>query len=205
MVLVHNWPFFQFFFFLYLPIQARKMCFIILQNEKTPSWLRKQEVKKIKKLRFFQRGQSVVQVQNWPYFHHIFLGDKGQENVLYDILERKTVFQAIKTTGFIRQKIDIFPKGLLHGSGPKLAIFPTLFSCQYRPTKCVLSYCRTKKSLSSLKKQEVQKVKKWSFFQRGYNMVLVQNWPFFEFIFFANIVQQNVFYHILDGRNAFLG
>ena len=32
-------------------------------------------------------------------------------------------------------------------------------------------------------------------------MVLVQNWPFFQFSFFANIGQENVFY-ILERKNA---
>ena len=37
-------------------------------------------------------------------------------------------------------------------------------------------------------------------------MVLVQKWPVFQLFFFlANIVQENVFYDILEGKNAFLG
>ena len=47
-------------------------------------------------------------------------------------------------------KIDIFPKGLTHGFGPKMAIFPTFFFRQYRPGKCLLRYSRTKKRLSRL-------------------------------------------------------
>ena len=36
-------------------------------------------------------------------------------------------------------------------------------------------------------------------------MVLVQKWPFFQLFFLGNIGQENVFYHILEGGNAFLG
>ena len=36
-------------------------------------------------------------------------------------------------------------------------------------------------------------------------MVLVQNWPFLRVIILGNIVQENVFYDILEGKNAFLG
>ena len=36
-------------------------------------------------------------------------------------------------------------------------------------------------------------------------MVLVQKWPFFQLFFLANIGQENVFYDILDRKNAFLG
>ena len=35
-------------------------------------------------------------------------------------------------------------------------------------------------------------------------MVLVQKWPFFQLSFLANIGHQNVFYDILERKNAFL-
>ena len=79
----------------------------------------------------------------------------------------KTPFLAIKTKSSKNRKIDIFPKGLTHGFGPKMAIFPTFLFRHYRAGKCLLRYSRTKKRLSKLKKQKSQKVKKWTFFQRG--------------------------------------
>ena len=36
-------------------------------------------------------------------------------------------------------------------------------------------------------------------------MVLVENWPFFQLFFLANIGQENVFYNILERKNSFLG
>ena len=36
-------------------------------------------------------------------------------------------------------------------------------------------------------------------------MVLVQKWPFFNLFFFCNISHENVFYDILERKNAFLG
>ena len=36
-------------------------------------------------------------------------------------------------------------------------------------------------------------------------MVLVQKWPFFQLFFLDNIGQENVFYDILERKNAFLG
>ena len=65
------------------------------------------------------------------------------------------------------RKIDIFPKGLTHGFGPKMAIFPTFFFRQFRPGKYPLRYCTAKKRLSRLSKQKVPKVEKLTFFQRG--------------------------------------
>ena len=36
-------------------------------------------------------------------------------------------------------------------------------------------------------------------------MVLVEKWPFFQLFFLGNIRQENVFYDILEPKNAFLG
>ena len=58
----------------------------------------------------------------------------------------KAHFQTIKTRSSKGQKIDVLPKGLSHGFGPKMAIFPTYFFWQYRPGKCLLRYSRTKKT-----------------------------------------------------------
>ena len=58
-------------------------------------------------------------------FQTFFLGNKGQENEFYDILERKNAFLRYKKRSSNSQKIDVFPKVLSHGIGPKMAIFPT--------------------------------------------------------------------------------
>ena len=36
-------------------------------------------------------------------------------------------------------------------------------------------------------------------------MVSVQKWPFFQLFLFGNIRQENVFYDILEQKNAFVG
>ena len=80
----------------------------------------------------------MVLVQKWPFFQPFFLGNIGQENVFHDILERKNAFLGYNNKKFKQSKIDIFQKGLIHGSGPKMAIFPIFFSMQYRLGKCLL-------------------------------------------------------------------
>ena len=62
----------------------------------------------------------------------------------------KTPFYAINTRSLKSRKVDIFPKRLNHGFGPKMAFLPTFFVRQYRPGKCLLRYSRTKKFLSRL-------------------------------------------------------
>ena len=48
-----------------------------------------------------------------------FLGNIGQENVFYDIVERKNAFLGYKNNKFKKSKNWFFPKGLAHGFGKK--------------------------------------------------------------------------------------
>ena len=66
-------------------------------------------------------------VQEWRFFQFLFLGISGQENVFYDIPERKNAFLGYKNKKFKKSKMAIFPKGLTHGLCPKMAIFTTFF------------------------------------------------------------------------------
>ena len=67
---------------------------------------------------------------------NFFLGNKGQENIFYDVLaQKKTLSRLQKQEVQKVQKIDIFPKGSTHRFGPKIAIFTTFFFRQYRPGK----------------------------------------------------------------------
>ena len=66
--------------------------------------------------------------------------------MFYDILEQENAFLGYKIKKSKKsKKINIFPKGLVEGFGPKLAFFSCFYFRQYRPGKCVLRYSRTKK------------------------------------------------------------
>ena len=69
----------------------------------------------------------MVLVQKWPVFQLFFLENIGQENVFYDILERKNAFLVYKNKKFKIRKIDALLKGLTHGFGPKMAILTSFF------------------------------------------------------------------------------
>ena len=62
-------------------------------------------------------------------FPTFFLGNIRQEHVFYDILEGENAFLGRKQKKFKKPKREIFRKGLTHDFGPKMAIFPTFFSC----------------------------------------------------------------------------
>ena len=69
----------------------------------------------------------MVLVQKWPFIKLFFLGNVGQEMFFYDIVNEKTPFYAIKKRSSKGRKSSIFPKGLAHDFGPKMAIFPIFF------------------------------------------------------------------------------
>ena len=71
----------------------------------------------------------------------------------------KTPFQAIKTRSSKSEKIHIFPKGLTHGFGPKMALFQTFFFLGNIGQKNV-SYdiLERKNAFQGYKKK---KIKKW--------------------------------------------
>ena len=54
----------------------------------------------------------MVLVQKWPCFTIFFLGNISQENVFYDILERKNAFLGYKNKKFKKSKNSHFSKGV---------------------------------------------------------------------------------------------
>ena len=46
----------------------------------------------------------MVLVQKWPFFLVFFLGNIGQENILYDIVERKKAFLGYKNKKLKKSK-----------------------------------------------------------------------------------------------------
>ena len=71
----------------------------------------------------------MVLVWKSPFFQLFFLGNIGQENVFYDILERKNAFLSYKNKKFKKSKNWHFSRGV-KGFGPKIAIFPIFFFSQ---------------------------------------------------------------------------
>ena len=153
--------------------KSEKTVFFIYFGQKRIHFrTQKRSFKKAQKIEIFQRGQSMVLVTKIELFTMCaFLAnqerkDRFQNNILdnLDIFQeiqaremsfkifqnKKTPFQAIKKKNSQTRKIDIFPKGLTHGFGPNMAIFPTFFFRQYKAGKCLLLYFRTKKRLSRL-------------------------------------------------------
>ena len=102
MVLVKKWPFFNFFFLdnigqgnFFYDILERKNAF--LGNK----------IKKIKKSKNCHCSKGVnpwFWSKNAHFFNFSFLGNIGEENVFYDILEQKNTFLGYKNKKFKKSK-----------------------------------------------------------------------------------------------------
>ena len=144
------------------------MSFTIFQNEKTPFQAIKTTSSKSRKIDFFPKGLTHNFGPKMAIFPTFFFRQyKPGKCLLRYSRTKKTPFQAIKTTSSKSPKIDIFPKGLTHGVGPKMAIFSTFFFRQYKPGKCLLRYSRTKKTPFQAIKTTSSKSRKFDISPKG--------------------------------------
>ena len=113
----------------------------ILERKNAFQGYKNKKFKKSKNWHFSQEVNPWFCSKNGHFLNFFFLGNIGQENVFYDILEQENPFLGYKNKKFKKSKI---------GFRPKMAIFPTFLFRQYRPRKRLLRYSRTKKRLSRL-------------------------------------------------------
>ena len=79
------------------------------------------------------------------------------------------------------------------------------FFRQYRPGKCLLRYCSTKKAFLGYKNKKFKKSKNW-LFSKGVNpWFWFKNGRFSNLYCLGIIGQENVFYDIQDRKHAFVG
>ena len=110
MVLLQKWSFFQLFFL--GNIGQENVFYDIVERKKRFSKLQKQRVQKVEKLTFFHGGNPLVWSKNGHFSKFFFLGNKDQENVFYDILERKNAFLGYENKKFKKSKNSRFSKGV---------------------------------------------------------------------------------------------
>ena len=182
------------------------MSFTIFQNEKRPFQAIKTRSSKSRKIDIFLKGLTHGFGPKIPIFPTLFFQAIQARKMSFTIFQNeRTPFQALKTRRSKTRQIDIFPKGLTHGIGPEMAIFPTFLLRQYRPEKCLLRYSRTKKMPFQAIKKRSSKSRKIHIFLKWLNHGFVKTWPFFQLFSLSNIGQENVFYDIPERKIAFLG
>ena len=124
-----------------------------------------------------------------------FLGNIGQENIFYDILEPNNTFLPSKNTKLKKSKNWHFSK--THGFGPNMAIFPTFFLGNIGQENVFYDILEPKNTFLGYKKTKFKKSKN-RHFSKGVNPWFRSQNCHFSNIFFLGIIgKENVFYDIL--------
>ena len=108
-------------------LKKENVCYDILERKNAFLRSKNNEVQKVEKLTFFPRGYPMVLVRKWPFFQLFFLANLGQENVSYDILERKNAFLRYKNKKSKEPKNWHFSKGVNPWFWSKNGHFSDLF------------------------------------------------------------------------------
>ena len=181
---------------------------MIFQKKKTPFQAIKTRSSKSRKIDIFLNGLKHgfgPKMAIFPTFFSFRQYRQGKCLLRYS-RTKKMPFQDIKTRSSKSRKIDIFLKGLTHGFGPKMAIFPTFFFQAIQTRKMSFTIFQNKKIPFQGIKRRSSKGRKIDIFLKGLTHGFgPKNGHFSKFSFLGNINQENVFYDILERKNAFLG
>ena len=106
----------------------------------------------------------MVLVQKWPFIQHFFLGNTGQENVFYDIIERKNTFPGYKNKKFKKPKNWHFSKGVNPWFWSKNGHFSNCFFLGSLGEENVFyEILELKNTFQGYKNEEFKKSKNWHF------------------------------------------
>ena len=137
-------------------------------------------------------------VQKWPFFQIFFLGNIGQENFFYDILQKKNACLGYKNKKFKKSKNRHFFKEVNQWfwSGPvlvqKWSFFQLFFYGNIGQENVFYDIPHRKNAFVANKKKS-WKSRKTDFFFKGVNPYFwSKNRQFFNFFFLGNIGQENV-------------
>ena len=145
-------------------------------------------------------------VQKWPLFQLFFFGNLDKENVFYDIQQRKNAFLRCKNKKSKKAKNWHFPNGVNPWFWPKKGHFSNLFFLSNLGQENVFyDILERKNAILGYKNNKLKKSKNWHFSKRDNPWFWSKNGHFFNFFFLSNLGQENVFYDILERKNAFLG
>ena len=102
MVLVQKWPFFTLFFL--GTLSQENVFYDIVERENAFLGYKNKKFKKLKNWHFFKGVNPWFWCKNGHFSNFFFLPNIGQENVFYDIVERKNTFLGYKNKKFKKSK-----------------------------------------------------------------------------------------------------
>ena len=110
----------------------------------------------------------MVLLEKWPFFQLCFLGDLVQENVFYDIRERKNAFLGYKKKKFKKSKNWHFFKGINPWFCSNNGHFSNFFLGKIGQENFFYDILKRKNALLGHKKKKFKKWKNWQF-SKGVN------------------------------------
>ena len=148
----------------------------------------------------------MVLVQKWPFSHFFFLGNIGQENVFYDILQRKIAILGYKKIKFKKSKNWHFSKGVNRWFWSKNGHFSNFFFQAIQARKMSFIIFQNEKTPVQPIKKRSSKSPKIDIFPKSLTHGFGPKMAIFSsFFFLGSKGQENVFYDIVEQKNAFLG
>ena len=147
----------------------------------------------------------MVLLQNCHFPNFSFLGNIGEENVFYNILEGKNAFLSYKNIKFKKSKNWHLSKGDKTWFWSKNGHFSKFFFLGNIGQENVFyDILEGKNAFLSYKNMKFKQSLNWHFSTRVNPCFWSKNGHFSNFFFLRNIGWENVFCYILEGKNAFL-
>ena len=138
-------------------IDQENVFYHILEQKNAFLGYKNQKLKKSKNWDFSKGVNPWFCSENGHFSNVLFLGNIGQENVVYDILERTKAFLGYKKRSSKIRITGIFPKGVTHAFGPKMAIFPTFFFTQLHQENVFYDILERNNAFLAYKNQKFKK------------------------------------------------
>ena len=155
--------------FIFQAIQAKRISFKKFQNEKTPFYDIKTRSSKSRKIDIFPKGLTNAFSTKMAIFPTFFFQEIYARKMSFTIFQmKKTPFQAVKSRSTKSRKIEIFPKGLTHGFGQKMAIFKTFIFYAIQNRKISFTIIQNDKTPFQAIKTRSQKSPKIDLFLKGF-------------------------------------
>ena len=143
----------------------------------------------------------MVLVQKWPFFQIFYLGNIDQENVFYDIPKRKKASVGYKNKTIWKSKYWHFSKGVNPWFWSKKGHFSNfVFLGNVGQEKVIYYILKRKKTFLGYKNKMFKKSKNWHFSKGVIPFFWSKNGQFSQLWFWGKIVQENVFYNILEWK-----
>ena len=166
MVSVQKWSFFQLFFL--GNIDKENVFYDILKRNSAFLGYKNKKFKKSKNWHFSKGVNPWFWSKNGHFPNFFFLGNIGQENVFYDILERKNAFLGYKNKKFKKSKNWHFSKGVNPWFWSKNSHFSNFFFCNIGQENVFYDILKRKNVFLGYKNKKFKNSKDWHF-SKGVN------------------------------------